>query len=216
MSGTLRPDRFRVGDIGAVADSCYGRRRGNALFGKTMISWAINHSILLLIYASFVVSGGCYLKGVHTYQGVESWPSVEAKIVGSGGDVVSVSTPSRYDFTSTTTIDSRFVEFQYSVGGNSFRSISVTPDGGYLFSNSRNEPLRAFYNPSSPDIAVLTPVPFRGTGLLITAGFTGILVAAHLWFTIPAVIAKKLRAEPGAVGQPANRPLSNDPHNSNP
>jgi len=180
-----------------------------------MISWAINHSLLLLIYASFVVSGGCYLKGVLTYQGVESWPSVEAKIVGAGGDVVSVSTPRRYDFTSTTTIDSRFVEFQYSVGGSSFRGISATPDGGFLFPNSRNEPLRAFYNPSSPDIAVLTPVPFRGKGLLSTAGFTGILVAAHLWFTIPAVIATKIPAGPGTAGQPATGPLLNDPHNSN-
>jgi hypothetical protein len=170
-----------------------------------MIPWAINHSLLLLIYASFVISGGCYLKGVLTYQGGESWPSVEAKIVGSGGDVVSGSTPSRYDFTSTTTIDSRFVEFQYSVGEKSFRSILATPDGGFLFPNPQNEPLKAFYKPSSPDVAVLTPVPFRGTGLLITTGFTGILVVAHLWFAIPALLAKKIRAEPGAAGQPATR-----------
>jgi len=170
-----------------------------------MIHWSINHSLLLLIYATFVVSGGCYLKGVLTYKSVESWPSVEAKIVGSGGEEISVSTPTRYDFTSTTTIDSRFVEFVYSVEGKAFRSISATPDGGFLFPNPRNEPLRAFYKPSSPDIAVLTPVPFRGTGLLITAGISGILVVAHLWFTIPALMAKKLRAEPGAAGQPATR-----------
>ena len=141
------------------------------------------HSLLLLlIYGAFAVSGGCYVKGMLIYRGVESWPSVEATIVGSGGREVVVSAPTRYDPTGTTRIDSRFVEFQYLVEGKFYRGISITPDGGALLPNHRDEPLRAFYKPSSPDIAVLVPVPFRGTGFLSTAGFTGILVVAHLWF----------------------------------
>lgn len=152
--------------------------------------WVINNSALLLIYAAFIISGGGYLRGVLKYGSVESWPSVEAEIVDLGGDVISFPTQSRFGFSSTL-IDSRFVEFRYSVEGNTYRGTAGTPDGGGLPINPWNQPLRAFYKPSSPEVAVLAPVPFKGTGLLAAAGFSGILVLGHLWFTLPSVIAKK-------------------------
>lgn len=131
-----------------------------------------------------MISAGRYVHGFVKYWGVESWPSVRAEIIDVGGDVTSFPSQNRFG-TSSTTIDSRFAEFRYTVGSQTYRSTTVSPDGGGLPLNSLDRPWRAFYNPSSPDTAVLIPVSFQGTGLLIAATFSGILVFVHLWFTVP-------------------------------
>ena len=169
--------------------------------------WLINNSILILIYATFIVAGSLYIKGFIIYRGIDSWPSVDAEVVGAGGTVISVPTQTRYG-ASSSTIDSRFVEFRYSVEGQLYESNKATPDGGGLPINPMNQPWRAFYKPSAPDIAVLSPIQFRGTGLLVTAVFSGIIVLVHLWFTVPSLLARIRQAEQGGGGQAATRPES--------
>lgn len=153
----------------------------------------IDNPILLLVYLTFVISGGLYLHGFLKYRGVDEWPSANAEIVGGGGNLDSFPTQTRYGM-STTTVDSRFVEFRYSVGGTSYRSKTATPDGGGLPLNPLNRPWRAFYKPSSPDVAVLSPIPYQGNGLLIAAVFSGMLVAGYLWFTPPSIHRLRLLA----------------------
>ncbi|MDF1755602.1 MAG: hypothetical protein P1U89_22625 [Verrucomicrobiales bacterium] len=151
---------------------------------------AVHYLPLLLIYAVFLVSGTLYLRGLWQYRGIESWPSVPAEIVESGG--VHFSTPfyGRFGLT-TNTVDSRFVGFEYTVNGETFQSRGAPPYQGNLsFPESR----KAYYNPAAPHIAVLNPVPFQSDGLLITAVFTGILVFGHLWFTVPAFLSNFRRA----------------------
>ncbi len=158
--------------------------------------WLINHAILVLIYATFVVAGSLYLRGFILYRGIDTWPSVDAEVVRAGGTMVSVPMQTRYGARSST-IDARFIEFRYSVDGKVFVGNKATPDAGGWPINPTNRPWRAFYKPGSPDIAVLEPIPFRGTGFLITAVFTGVIVLVHLWFTVPSLLAKIQKTEPG-------------------
>jgi hypothetical protein len=158
-----------------------------------MMRRVIDNSILLLVYLAFVISVGLYLHGCLKYRGVDAWPSVSAEIIGGGGNVVSFPTQTRHGM-NTATVDSRFVEFRYSVLGKSYRSKSATPDGGGLPLNPLNRPWRAFYKPSSPDVAVLSPDPYQGNGLLIAAVFSGMLVAVYLWFTPPSIHRLRLLA----------------------
>ncbi len=146
-----------------------------------MMRRVIDNSILLLVYLAFVISVGLYLHGCLKYRGVDAWPSVSAEIIGGGGNVVSFPTQTRHGM-NTATVDSRFVEFRYSVLGKSYRSKSATPDGGGLPLNPLNRPWRAFYKPSSPDVAVLSPDPYQGNGLLIAAVALSGIAAALLYF----------------------------------
>jgi hypothetical protein len=146
----------------------------------------LDNLFALLICMTFVIFGVLYLCGFIKYRGVDSWPSVSAEIVGGGGDVVSIPTQTRYGMNSTT-MDSRYVEFRYSVEGKSYRSKTATPDGGGLPFNPLQRPWKAFYKPSSPDVAVLSPIPYQGTGFLIAAVFSGMLVMGYLWFAISEI-----------------------------
>ena len=166
--------------------------------------WLINNTILILIYATFIVAGGLYLRGIIIYRGIDSWPSVDAVVLRAGGTMISMPTQTRYGVSSST-IDSRFVEFHYTVEGQLYQSNKATPDGGGLPINPMNQPWRAFYKPFAPDIAVLAPIPFQGTGLLVTAVFSGIIVLAHLWFTVPSLLAGIRHAEQNGGGQAATR-----------
>lgn len=147
-----------------------------------MKRWLKDNYFLLLIYSAFIVSVGLYFRGFTKYRGVETWPSVPVEILSAGGEVITQSRISRGGYT-TTAVDARFVEFRYTVEGRDYIGTNATPDGGGVPSSYGNRPLAAYYDSSSPDVAVLFPVPFRGTGYLVVSGFLGILVAAHLSFT---------------------------------
>ncbi len=159
-----------------------------------MMRWLAKNWILLIIYSTFAISGGLYLRGVTKYRSVDTWPWVGAEILHVGGARDSVPTQTMFGLGSTT-IDSRVVEFRYSVEGQSYRSKMATPDGGGLPLNPLGRPWRAFYDPSSPEVAVLAPVPFRGTGFIVTAAFSGVFVALHLWFAVPGSFRREPKAE---------------------
>ena len=179
----LNPTQSHRND--AVA-SHHSKRRRN------MRRW-INNSILLIIYAAFLITGGLCLRGWIKYHGIESWPSVDAEIVAAGGSWDTLPTQTKYG--GSIQIDSRFVEFQYLVDGKTYRSKTATPSGGGLPISF--EPWKAIYKPSSPDIAVLSPVPLMEPGLIYTASFTGIIVLVHLWCALSDILAKKQPAEGG-------------------
>lgn len=182
--------------VEALLNQTTKRTKGNAnyLIIYVMMRWLIHNSILILIYATFIVTGILYLQGFMNYRGVDSWPSVDAEIVGSGGRVISVPSQTRYG-SRTSTIDSRFVVFRYSVDGQVYTSNKATPDGGGFPLNPMNLPWRAFYKPSSPNIAVLSPIPFQGIGLLVSAIFSGCIVIVHLWLTVPPLLTKNHKTE---------------------
>ncbi len=140
--------------------------------------------VTVVFYVVFIVAGTQYVRGMINYHNIDSWPSVEAEVVGTGGNLVSVPTQSKYGGSSSYRVDTRFVVFRYSVEGRLYTSKTATPDGGGLPMNPMNQPWRAYYNPSSPDVAVLDPANFRGIGSLVAAVFSGIIVLPHLWFTI--------------------------------
>jgi len=146
-----------------------------------MLRWISRYSPLILIWVTFGISGTIFVRDFVKYRGVESWPSTGAEIISTGGTIVSHPVQTRYGMGSTTS-DSRFVEFEYSVAGRSYRSHMASPDGGGLPINPLNQPWRAFYRPSSPDVAVLMPLPYRGYGYLITAIFSGMIALGSLWF----------------------------------
>lgn len=141
----------------------------------------------VFIYAVFLVSFAVYLRNHLVFRGVESWPSVSAKIIGSGGKSDSVPLMSRYAY-STSEIDSRYVEYEYVVADRTYRSIRSSPSGGVPLPPRSGSGWRAYYKPTAPQVAVLNPIPFDGSGVLIIAGFSGILVGAHL---ILSIIARK-------------------------
>ncbi|MCB1086750.1 MAG: DUF3592 domain-containing protein [Verrucomicrobiae bacterium] len=159
-----------------------------------MKRWLVENFGLLLIYSVFIFSGSLYLRGVIRYRYIKNWPSVPAEIVDAGGQLNTVSRDTKFGST-TIAIDSRFIEFRYVVAGESYSGIKVTPDGGGLPVNPTNLPLRAYYDPKSPETAVLNPIPFQGTGLLFAAFFSGIVVAVHLGVTVLPMAKGKRRAD---------------------
>jgi Protein of unknown function (DUF3592) len=162
--------------------------------------WLIKNSILLLIYAAFLIFGGLYLRGWLRYRGVESWPSVNAEIVGGGGNLSSVPNQTRYG-SGSTTIDTRFVEFQYSVEGKTYRSKTGSPDSGGLPAAIVGEPSwKAFYKPSSPEIAVLSPTPFSGELFLFIAALSGIIVLVHIGCGVSDWLHSGRECEPTGAG----------------
>jgi hypothetical protein len=100
----------------------------------------------------------------------------------------------------STTIDTSSVEFEYFVEGHRFISQSASPNGGGLPPQILNESWKAFYNPSSPDIAVLSPIPYMGFGLMAIAGFSGFIVLVHLWTILPDFFAKQNSTKQGVDG----------------
>ena len=158
----------------------------------------INAVILALIYAVFIIAGGLYLRGWLKHREIDKWPSVDAEIVGGGGSLVSIPGSGRYGGSNSNTMDTRYVEFEYSVDGRTYRSKTATPDGGGLPLYPGDEPWKAFYKPSSPEVAVLSPIPYQGIGFLVTALFMGTIVVVHLWFTVPELLEKQ--PEQGADG----------------
>ena len=146
--------------------------------------------IVASIYAAFIISGCLYVHRWLRYRDIDTWPSVDAKIVGSGGSLVFFQSPGRYGGSSSTAMDSRYTEFEYSVDGQTYRSRTATPDGETVPIYVSGRPHKAHYKPSSPEVAVLIPIPYMGLGILATALFSGMFVAVHLWFTVPEILRK--------------------------
>ena len=131
------------------------------------------------MYAIFIVTGGLCLQDYLKYRGIDSWPSVDAEVVGSGGGIYTIPTQSRYGMSSTT-INSQFVEFQYTVEGKVYR----TKAPGGLPLTAVGEPWRAYYKPSSPDIALLSRTPHRSAGLIVLSTISGLIVLVHVGSSI--------------------------------
>lgn len=149
--------------------------------------------ISIAIYVIFLIPLGIYIKERTKFKAVETWPSVPANILRSGGAVRSTPAHSRtgpYSFA----LDTRYVEFQYVVAGENFTQRNVTPDGTsqHFFAVDTASP-RAYYSPQDPATAVLIPVPFQGTKLLTIAIFSGPLAAFHLWFSVRGLRERKRR-----------------------
>ncbi len=53
---------------------------------------------------------------------------------------------------------------------------------------------RAYYKPSSPEIAVINPIPYQGTRWLGTAAISGLFVLVHLYFSLPWLDPRKSRS----------------------
>jgi hypothetical protein len=161
-------------------------RRSKSSVVQRIMRWLNEQWMLILIYATFVLSAGPYLRDVIRYRGVESWPSVSAVLVREGSGRVVIPTQTRYGPSSSMT-DIGFVEFDYTVDGKTYRGTKATPNGGGLPINPYLSPLRAFYKPGSPEVAVLVPIPYQGFGVSLVAAITGLIVVVHLWFTVPSL-----------------------------
>ena len=156
---------------------------------------------ITLIYATFALSVGLYVRGAIKYKNIESWPSVEAEVIGGGGRVISAPTQNRFG-SSFVNIDARFIEFRYSVEGTTYRSTTATPNGGGVPLSPLGGSWRAYYNRSSPHIAVLSPVPFDGTGLIALSGFSGVLIFGHIFHLIHMFVTRNRIAEQAEAPKP--------------
>jgi hypothetical protein len=147
------------------------------------------NALLALIYATFFFAGAQELHQRILFHGVQNWPSVSARIVSAGGGPIRV----RNDWWSAPRmgmVDTSYVEFEYSVGSQTYRGDRGTANGGGLPMNLLQEPWRAFYKPGSPSVAVLEPIPYQAGGWLLTAVVSGLVVIVHLWFTVPDSLAR--------------------------
>jgi hypothetical protein len=156
---------------------------------------------VVLIYTVFLVTAGFWIVSAVRYKGISEWPCVEAKILDYGGKLQSLLTQGRFG-TSSTTLDSQWVKFEYTVAGKSYIGNQAGPDTNGLPGRIDNRgridnsaPWRAFYDPDNPGIAVFDPAEFQGTGLLIVAAFSGAMAAFHFWFTLLDYWEKKTKAE---------------------
>ena len=152
--------------------------------------WIRSHFYLLLIYGVFAGTGGHWIIQWQKFRGVETWPSTEARIIQSG----SVALPYQYDGRDgyhRGSENAGHVTFEYSVGVRTYQSGRATPDGGGLPVAAPDEKWKAHYQPDSPDLAVLYPVPYHGTGWLIAACLCAILIGVHLFLELPVLIARR-------------------------
>ena len=164
------------------------RRAAKQLWGIVASKW-----FLALFYLIFLYSAGSHIRDVIRYWNVESWPSVNAEIIGSGGYQTSFTRQSRYYGVSSTSIDTEYVAFVYAVDGKTYLSTKSTPDkqGPRFFppniedfppSRGPKRKVTAYYKPSAPDIAVLHRAKYEGSTMLLIAGFSGFLVFGHIMF----------------------------------
>lgn len=150
--------------------------------------------ILSSAYAAFILSFFLYFHESLKYRGIEAWPSVDARIVGGGGGINTF--PGGGKFGGSTTIDNRWVEFEYFIEDHRYVSKTARPNGGGLPLEPMHGAWKAFYNPSSPDVAVLSPIPYSGVGLIIVAGCSGSIVLAHLLSALLKILKNKTQWGP--------------------
>ena len=157
-----------------------------------MTSWLKRNFITLFAYASLFVSLGFYLNVKLDYWNVESWPSVEAKLNRAGEIITTAPERNHYVFHNLT-LDPQFLYYTYSVEGQEYMSDTVSPNTKVMPMNPFNRPLRAYYNPKDPRIAVLIPTPYEETTVLVIAAFSALFVTLHFWFTFPEWWAQRKR-----------------------
>jgi hypothetical protein len=156
-----------------------------------MLRWLGANFFLLVIYGTFPIAAAIYVRGRITYEGVEQWPSVEATAVRETGSLLSG--PNGGSKGGPSTIDSRSARFEYTVNGRTFTGDHFSPDGGGVQGPGPEDSWRAYYNPSSPEIAVLNPVPYKGYGAFAAAIVTGIMAGAHLYCAIGDFLNRRRR-----------------------
>ncbi|RYD43196.1 MAG: DUF3592 domain-containing protein [Verrucomicrobiaceae bacterium] len=154
--------------------------------------WLNDHLFLLVISGVCATASGIHFHKAMKYRGVESWPSVSAEMIRSGDSEATVPTQT-YTGPSQITVDLGFVEYEYVVDGQTYRSTSASANGGGVRSSGAGKPWRAYYKPSSPDIAVLSPVPFEGHFSAGIAVMTGLMTVICAWFSIPWELLPFLR-----------------------
>ncbi|NNE93057.1 MAG: hypothetical protein HKN23_15535 [Verrucomicrobiales bacterium] len=112
--------------------------------------------VLISLYAVFLISIGFWLKYQWAYRNVEDWQAVPIE-----------------RFTDTET----GIDYGYQVGGSTYNSRRISPDGGELFFQRDV----AYHHPGNPALAVLVPLSYRGWGLLLVAVMFGIPVLVHFF-----------------------------------
>lgn len=144
--------------------------------------WRMTHGIaaylvVITAYLFVAVTLGIFLRQRALYREVEQWPSVPAHAVRD----MPVSR-----FPSLASNDPGFatpVHYVYTVNGEAHPRCRATPD-----SDSGNryfgENPRAYYHPQHPETAVLFPIPYQGTGLMIALTCGAVVVAGHAGFRI--------------------------------
>lgn len=126
------------------------------------------------------------------FRGVETWPKVPARIVAHD----SYSVPYRVETHTGSRSGSHSggsVTFEYVVGGRTYQSSYGSPNGGGLpvvfdFGEDSDRPWNeswdAYYKPSEPGLAVLSPVPYKGIAFLAIGTVFALIVSVHLFFLI--------------------------------
>lgn len=154
--------------------------------------WLRTSALLTLIYGICFSTGGYWILQRVKFAGVEDWPCVEARIVGGGSSVIPYQHESKQGHQRGSAPVSH-VRFTYTVDGRGYQSDLATPDGSGLPDNPFDEPWKAYYKPGSPEIAVLCPVSYQGTGWLLAALATAVLVGIHLCMVMPDWLARHWR-----------------------
>jgi hypothetical protein len=150
-----------------------------------------------LFYGMLLLSLSYWVRETVKFHGVKSWPKVPATILehGSGGVTY------RMETRTGTQIGHRaasWVKFSYSVEGTTYQSDLGSPNGGgvpvrFHFLGEEpegpwHESWEAYYDPDHPEVAVLSPVPYDGTGWLVVAFASGSVALVHAFFWVKARI----------------------------
>jgi len=146
------------------------------------VSWTSKYGFIAVMVIVFIASASAYSLKFLRYRGISSWPSVPAKVIFSRSYRFTMPTETRYG-SSTTTHTSFSTLYRYSVAGIDYEGTMATPDGDSPPIQVYENP-RAYYNPNNPGIAVMYPMPYEGTALLLTALLTGMLAGISAFFTL--------------------------------
>ena len=156
-----------------------------------LVAWiGDNWLVSVTFYLLFICTSGTYVINRIRYAGVEDWPSVGASILREKGEEFRIQGQGSRGLT-TSIVDTRTVQFEYSVAGRKYTGIRISPDGGSGYSNPLRQPDKAYYKPSDPAIAVLYPTGYSGSGLLAGALLCGVIVGVHLYFTLADLPPRK-------------------------
>ena len=156
-------------------------------------SWRLarSHWPVILGWLLLLWSIGAYAFNRHRFRDVESWPSTPLIDIRGG----STQGPQRVgsDGNVHSGHEVRWLSYEYVVDGQSYKGHRAQPgdgtrvveltlesmDPGPWFPDRKN---RVYFHPQHPEIAVLYPVPYQSSALVMTIIVSGIFVALHSYF----------------------------------
>ena len=144
---------------------------------------------ILIFYIILIISSCLYIRGKILYYNMENWPSTKISDLKTKGETGPAIIKTGYGAHKYSSVDARRVTYRYIVNNIEYMGARST-------ANSASPPMlmdgvaptRAYYNPSHPQIAVLSVEPYRGTAWILLGLLSITFIIVHLYFHFRPIV----------------------------